>query len=542
MEELFIALLAILAIAGYAALVVLFLIFVAPFIALGVAIYVAGDLVGGYFHRMHGVLVRRAPEFQLIAPYRPGTPENGPEPAYRQYFFGPAMRDLRQVVTLGRQHAQRRVQAHADRFTGWGFTSPPVSALVTWPTGIALWVGLVAGAAIGGLLATVVAALHVGAVGITQAGARGCALALRGADTAALYARGVRGMRCPWCYEESKYPAYRCTCDRLHHDIRPGRYGIIRRRCACGRTMPTLILLGSYRLNAYCAHTASCGRQLSDETGRFREIVLPLLGGRAAGKTRLMAAILVSLNEAAGGHSDGNDSGVGLRLANQETTAAYEVLRTVLDDNGYISATTGDLPHAHSVLLRTGRRTGLVHIFDPAGERLVSRERTDELRYLAGARTFLFVLDPLSVQAFWDSLSEQERSSIDPLLASQVHPQQVFDQAVQQAIEMGAALRNARLGVAISKTDLAEHARLLGGHTNDGRWAREWLTDELGLGNLVRSMDNEFREVRFFFTAAVTVAPRQAHPSIAPLVSWALGVPVHRGIARPAIRSQVGGG
>jgi hypothetical protein len=541
MEEMFYLVAVALAVAAYVAFLAVFFVFAAPFVAAAAALYVAADLVGGYFRRVHGVLTRRGPEFQLIAPYRPGTPENGPEPAYRQYFFGPAMRDLRQIILLSRQHAQHRVESHGARFTGWGFTTPPVPVLFSWPAGIALWAGLLVGTVVGGLLAGVVAALHAAAVAIVQAVARGSALALRALDTAARYARGVRGMRCPWCYEKSRYPAYRCACGQRHNDIRPGRYGLVRRRCQCTRTMPTLILLGSYRLNAYCAHQASCGRQMSDETGRFREVVLPLLGGRAAGKTRLMAATLVALNEAAQ-HSAVTGNEVAVRLANQETMDAYEVLRTVLDDNGYIAATTSVLPHAHSLLLRTGRRTRLVHIFDPAGERLVSRERTDELRYLPAARTFVFVLDPLAVPAFWDALSEQEKGLIDPILASQVHPQQVFDQAVQQAIEMGAALHRARLAVAISKTDLIEHTRLLTWRTDDDEWAMQWLVDKLGLGNLVRAMNNEFREVRFFFTAAVTVAPRQAHPSIAPLVSWALGPPARPGGVPPAAPARGAGG
>ena len=531
-------LLVILAAVAYAGLVVLFFVFVGPFIAAATALYVAGDLAGGYFVQMHGVLARRAT--QAVSPYRPGTPENGPEPAYRQYFFGPALWDLRRIITLSWERARHQVTSHATRFNRWTFTAPPVHVLASWPTGVAMWAGLIAGTAVGGLLAALVALLHAVIVLIAQAAARGCALALRGVDTVALMARGVRGMRCPWCYEKSTYPAYRCACDRLHRDIRPGQYGVFRRRCECDRRMPTLILLGSYRLNAYCTHTASCGRQMSDETGRFREVVLPLLGGRAAGKTRLMAAMLVALQEAAQ-HAAGTDDAVGLRLANQETTAAYQVFSTVLDENGYISATTGDLPHGHSVLLRIGRRTRLVHIFDPAGERLVRRERTDELRYLAVARTFLFVLDPLSVPAFWDSLSEQEKSTIDPVLASRVHPQQVFDQAIQQAIEMGATLRGARLAVAISKTDLIEHTRLLEGRTDDDAWARRWLTEQLGLGNLVRAMDSEFGTVRFFFTAAVTVAPRQAHSSIALLVSWTLGVPIRPAVPAAVSPSRVGG-
>ncbi len=58
--------------------------------------------------------------------------------------------------------------------------------------------------------------------------------------------------------------------------------------------MPTLILLGSYRMNAFCVY---CDRQMSDETGRFRETVLPLLGVGAAGKTRLIAAMMIALRE-----------------------------------------------------------------------------------------------------------------------------------------------------------------------------------------------------------------------------------------------------
>jgi hypothetical protein len=410
----------------------------------------------------------------------------------------------------------------ADRFSTSTFTAPRFPALFTWPVGVALWIGLILGTVIGALLGGVIAGLHACVVVIVQGAARGCIWVLRVADAAVLYARGVRGMRCPWCYEKNTYPAYRCTaCGRRHRDIRPGQYGVFRRRCQCDARMPTLILLGSYRMNALCVY---CDRQMSDETGRFRELVLPLLGGRAAGKTRLMAAMLVCLHELASSE---------VSLSNAETRVAYEVLGTVLDEGGHILATTSELPHAHSFRLRFGRHTRLVHIFDPAGERLVDRDRTDELRYLEAARMFLFVLDPMAVPGFWDSLTDADRSGLDRTLASQVHPQQVFDQAVQQAIAMGVPLRRSQLTVAISKTDLFEHTRLFEGReamraTDGDQWARRWLTERFGLGNLIRAMDNEFREVRFFFTAAVTVAPGHVHDSVPPLVTRSLGVPAQK--------------
>jgi hypothetical protein len=524
MEDLFALVLAIAAIAAYIAVLGAYFVFAAPVIICVVALYVTGDLIAGYFHRMHAVVVRRAPEFELIAPYRPGTEENGPEPAYRQYFFGPALRDLRQVIVLGWQRGRVRVATLGDRYTTQTMTAPRINVLATWPIGVALWVGLVVGAVLGALLGGVLALVHAAVVAGAQVAARACTGVLMAVDVIVLRVRGVHGMQCPWCYERNSYPAYRCACHRLHHDIRPGRYGVFRRRCECGTRMPTLILLGSYRMNAFCVY---CDRQMSDETGRFREAVLPLLGGRAAGKTRLMAAMLIALRELAGepGPAEG---AVQVSLANAETQVAYDVFSTVLDSNWNMLVTSSDLPHAHSVRLRVGRHTRLVHIFDPAGERLIDRERTDQLRYLPAARSFLFVLDPMSVPGFWSSLTEADQSMLDRTLASQVHPQDIFDRTLQQMIAMGSRPGKSRLTVAISKTDLVENTKLFDGRRDDEQWARWWLADRLGLGNLIRSMDYEFREVRFFFTAAVTVRPGHAHESIFPLVTRSLGIPLPR--------------
>jgi hypothetical protein len=322
---------------------------VAPLLIVTAAVWVAGDVAGGYFYQLHAMVVRRAPEFQRIPPSPPFTEENGPgEPAYRQYFFGQAMRDLRQVIVLGWERGRHRVLARGSQFTARTLTESEYPRL-TWPLAVALWVGLVIGAAAGALIGGALVAVHACAAVLMQGIARAGAVALRAIDTLLLLARGIRGMRCPWCYEKNTYPAYRCECGLLHREIRPGPYGVFRRRCACGKFMPTLIRLGSYRMNAFCGYRG-CGEQMSDETGRFREIVLPMLGGVAAGKTRLMATMLVALHEAAS-RPQGAGGAVGLRLANLEARRDYEVLSDVLDEGRPTSATARPLPgraHAHS--------------------------------------------------------------------------------------------------------------------------------------------------------------------------------------------------
>jgi hypothetical protein len=526
---------------------------IAPLLMIGAAAFVSGDLIGGYFRQLYRVL-RRVPRYQAIPPYRPGTTENGTEMAYRQYFYGQATRDLRQAIEGSRERALDRVPEHAENLTASTW-SESEHRLLTWSLAGGILAGVGVGAVVGGLAEVALAAAHVCVVSLIQGLARLGAMTLRAADTLLLRARGIRGMQCPWCYEKNTYPAYRCECRQLHHDIRPGRYGVFRRRCgSCERRMPTLILLGSYRMNAYCVHP-NCGRQMSDETGRFREVVLPMIGGTAAGKTRLMGAMLVTLHEAAVQPTD-NGAQLSLRFANAEAEKEYQVLKEVLDQRLPTSRTPPALPRAHSYLLRTRRRGRLIHQFDASGELFLSGLTTAHLRYLASARTFIFVLDPMSAPRVTDA----EKSRVDHLLISRDDPWTVYSRWTQEVLKMNPRLlRRSRLAVAISKTDLSASTSLFDGYVNNAQWtrrwgadcpgianpgeatgqesraikyadedelARAWLTERLGLGNLVQGMNHEFHEVRFFFTAAVNVAPGRAHASIHSLVAWALGVPV----------------
>lgn len=468
----------------------------------------------------------------LTASSVPGYGAGAEEPAYRHYFFGPVLTDLVSALLAVWDWDSERLRDEFRRARDTMNLDPGAEIRdgLRWLLGLLLLAGLVIGAATGAALTVILLALCpvleiLGIWGLARTGI----LVLRAFDTLALRARGVRGMQCPHCYEVNAYPVYHCPggaggpCDRTHRDIRPGKYGVLRRRCLCGRRLPTTVLTGSHRLPAYCRH---CGRQMCDDTGRYRELTLPLIGGVKAGKTRLMAAALLSLAQAAEAAPDrGNTVRSPARPANNETRHAYEVLATVLDDNGHIRATRTELPQAHSVLVRLGRRTLLVHLFDPSGELLSSRERADALRYQSRARTFIFVLDPFSVPGFRQLLTAAESEALDWTLASSVHPEDAFRATFLDTLEKGAPRRRPRLAVAISKTDITAATGALTVSEHDSQeQVRAWL-HELGLGNLIRCLDRHFGEVRFFFTAAVTISPGRVHESTTALVSWLLSTP-----------------
>ncbi|MFE9068532.1 hypothetical protein [Streptomyces violaceusniger] len=501
--------------AAYLVLLVLYL-FIAPAIAALRGAALVSELVWRYCQLLNGVLRRRTPEFVTIAPYRPAD-----ELAHRNYFFGPAIRDLRQLLTQGRRLHIRTVTDAYRQVRARQFTAPSVHQSVSVPYGLTLCLGLAVGAAVAVPVLGLLLGLQALGVALLSAGARLTAFTLRVTDRAVMILRGLpRGMLCPSCFERVPYPAYDCprtNCRRRHADIRPGTFGLFRRRCACDERIPTLLMLMSRdaRLSGFCVHE-HCGKSMNPDAGHMSELILPLIGGRAAGKTQLMAAMVKSLENTAA------DGGPAIRLADSETTAHQRVLNEVLEIQGHTRPTQKTLPRAHSFVLGNGRAERLVHVFDTAGERFVSREETDALRYAREARTFVFVLDPMAVDAFWTRL-DPSGPSVDRTLASTVDPEDVFSRLVQTVRTMGTRLARARLAVTVSKRDLLTgHPALLPDRPNDSDSTREWLCERLGLRNLLKTMDLEFGEVRFFCTSAVADEEGRVDPSIATFVEWCL--------------------
>ncbi|MFG2771084.1 hypothetical protein [Streptomyces sp. NPDC048350] len=489
-----------------------------PVIAALRGLALVSQLLARYGTTVFGVVYRRTPEFQTLPPYRPQDEE---VKAYRNYFFGPGFRDLRQLLTLARRSYASTVGDAFRAVTSRQFAAPTRSRAVTVPYGVALHLGLCLGAVLAPPLIGLLLILHASVLALLTVGARLVAGILRTVDRAFLAMRRLRtGMLCPHCFERVPYPAYDCpgsTCRRRHMDIRPGRYGIFRRRCECGRRMPTLLMLMSRnsRLQAYCVHP-HCGKPMNTDAGHMREVVIPLIGGQAAGKTQLMAAMLLSLEHAAA------NGGPALTLADEESDANYQVLREVLHMRGHTRATQKALPRAHSFVLGRNRSQRLVHLFDTAGERFVDRDDTDALRYARAARTFVFVLDPMAVKAFWTTMEPAPGPLLDRTLGSTVDPEEVFARSVQAVAAMGAPLDRSRLAVAVSKTDLLTEHGLAPARPGDSDDTRTWLCEVLGLRTLVQAMDLHFREVRFFRTAAVANEEAGVDASVTGFVEWCL--------------------
>jgi hypothetical protein len=450
------------------------------------------------------VLYRQLPAAPAPAP-GPADPSSG-QPAYRQYFFGQAMADLGAVSMITRRRCASRNQKTASWISRSFLTAGTLGRAIGAAALVALGAAVVVGTGVTALALAFYALLVLAGVAL----ARGAVAGLRALDAAVLRLRGIR-ITCGSCHHRVAYPVYACPaagCSR-RHDVRPGEFGILRRTCFCGARMPTLLLLGSHRLQASCPF---CDHPLVDSTGTAPEIIAPLLGATGAGKTRLMLALVMALEQLA-----------TVEFASPDTRVRLEELRPALREGLSTRATPRDLPRAYSLYMKAeqgGKR--LVHLFDVAGERLNRPDDVHELRYLGHARAFLFVLDPLSLDPFWEQLSEPEQGRLASVRSLRV-PQQIFGNVAERIEALGVDTGRARLGVVLSKNDLLRELRPLAGVGGDSRAIEAWLVERMGLGNLVRAMKHDFGEVFFTYTAAVVDERGAVDPSVVSLSRWLVG-------------------
>src|SRR5690606_3217739 len=219
-------------------------------------------------------------------------------PAYRSYPLRQAWRDARVLLgRAGRGWWEDLAGLH-HRFWGWFRGTSAAKQLLSLPLGVSLVVGtalVVAPVAAGAL--TVLIGLTAGVL-LWGVGLLLLAGTLGVADAALRVShRIVVACPHPGCYHRFRRPAYACPadgCGQRHPALRPGRAGLLRHACRCGAALPTLMVLGRYRLTGYCPR---CHRPLPRRAGRLRIEHVPVVGGPDAGKTTFLCLAIGALDQ-----------------------------------------------------------------------------------------------------------------------------------------------------------------------------------------------------------------------------------------------------
>jgi hypothetical protein len=207
---------------------------------------------------------------------------------------------------------------------------------------------------------------------------------------------------------------------------------------------------------------------------------------------------------------------LAVEFADTATARKLEHASELLSPDSVTDKTPVELPRAYIIRLTSAKGVRLLHMFDAAGELFDTAERTRELGFLDKARTFILVIDPLSVEAFRNRLPPERQAGPQAgpsgVRSTALSPDLAYQEAHQEIEAMGVPLRTARLAVVFSRADLIDEP------VAD---VADWAERELGLGNLVRSVRMNFGEARFFHTAAV-LSGGVMHASIPELLRWVL--------------------
>ncbi|MEV7099496.1 hypothetical protein AB0M80_42395 [Amycolatopsis sp. NPDC051045] len=368
----------------------------------------------------------------------------------------------------------------------------------------------------GVLIGTAVAAVVIAGLALAEAVALGVLFVaeygflwvLAGVDALVLRVRGVT-MTCRNCGHRLTRAEYTCPgCKVRHHNLRPGRYGLLHRTCGCGYRLASTALSKNYRLESWCPH---CDKPLAKETGLAGEIVIPLFGAPGAGKSQLITVLTVAIETLA------DRTGGTFAFADDQTrgnaTKAWRGLVTTKRSEKTTLVSGATTVPAYSMYVKPRRgQMKLLHVFDAQGEVFYRSDKIQQLEYLRVAKTFVFVVDPLSIDRLWTSIAESHRPAMEKIRAQQ-EPSKTFHETVMTVIAMGIDLRKVHLVVALSKADLIEDSLRTVDRTDDGS-IRAWLVDKLAQGNLVRAMDNNFKSVSFFLTSALATGHDTADSSV----------------------------
>jgi GTPase SAR1 family protein len=193
--------------------------------------------------------------------------------------------------------------------------------------------------------------------------------------------------RCPHCKRISVVPTFVCpNCGLEHKKLTPGPYGILERKCTCGKRLSTTYFNGRSIYKAICPF---CASELA--VSNAQQFGIQLVGGVSTGKTTFLAAFWHEYLER-------------IKAArNVSVTAIPETAFAELEywfQNGDSSATTETNANMYSIIHKYGNKTPVqMTIYDIAGEVFTSLSGNVQQQQFKYCEGIVFVIDPTITSA-----------------------------------------------------------------------------------------------------------------------------------------------
>ena len=295
----------------------------------------------------------------------------------RNYFFGPGYHQVGAIVQDSYRDQLRQLQ----KWAAW--RESHVEYLNNFRN-FFVWVAYIAitlcVAVVGYAALVVVTALYYIVAVLVMCGFFVVFAVLWGVDRLLLLFRSIHS-RCPNCKRKSVVPDFVCPeCGQVHQKLTPGRYGVFKRRCPCGKLLATMYITGR---SAYRAKCPNCGFDLAASDAQ--QFGIQLIGSVRAGKTAFLAAFWHEYLERVRGVR-----GLRIQVSPKE---AFEDLEQWYHE-GSSAATAETNANMYSVIHQFPKTRIQMTIYDVAGEAFESEDNDVQQRQFTYCEGLAFAVDP----------------------------------------------------------------------------------------------------------------------------------------------------
>ncbi len=356
--------------------------------------------------------------------------------------------------------------------------------------------------------------------------------------------------RCPSCKREYQIPKYVCpVCNITHTRLKPGRYGVIRRRCLCGTILPLTAKgkgiifehdpstgeiikkpLMLTDLDSFCPHCDS-----SNNAGLSHPISIALIGGASAGKTTFKVAFQHEfLTEETAKY------GIDIDFSNDTSRNEYQNAEFYFSGKKLIPSTKGDLTYdistfSFSLKNKSFEVDRMVQLYDLPGERFINGDAKDGWEHYSFAEGAVFIIDPFSIAKVKIQNDDEIKGASMGICTTDINL------LVESLINTLSNVRAKRaksgkfaipIALAINKVDTPLLSRQCGEEAVEQLMANapEAFPDQFlamdyacrcflsanGGDNFIANLDNNFEYVHFFYCSSIGYIPKASLTTFEP--------------------------
>lgn len=381
------------------------------------------------------------------------------------------------------------------------------------------------------------------------------------------YARRKISYRCPYCKNEYKIPVYICPephCGAKHKRLRPGVFGIGKRRCVCGKTIlplkakkkgfywvyESVMKRGKpavkrrkerFRFSELHSECPICGNQY--DAGLTKPTSIALIGGAAAGKTTFKVAFGYTFLD-----EEAVKAGMECDFPDPESEREHERAIRCFKGQDIILGTNRGAANdistfSFSLSNKKFAAPRMIHIYDMPGEIFESGDAKEGWRNYTFSEGMVFLIDPFSLPGIRDLLNDEVKTASMGICETEMNA--LIDSLINTLSNEKVRKKNGKftipVALTINKVDTPALKKMCGGDAVNALMAgcpevfsdyfvtmdyvcRCFLARNDGIG-FIANLDNNFSTVHFFFSSPMGYIPtaqrsRFRPVNVLPIMQW----------------------